>query len=65
MALDPSLAMQAFTLIASICAAKPVDQTLATCGQIDSDSKSVAYYFCGVTSTSAAKFGFASNGHNE
>jgi hypothetical protein len=58
MALDPNFAVQAFTLIAGICAAKFTDHALDTCGRIDGGSKTVVYYSCGVSSTSAAMFAF-------
>jgi hypothetical protein len=61
MALDPSFAVQAFTLIASICAAESIDKALSTCGRIDGDSKTVVYYSCGVRSTFAAMFAFATS----
>jgi len=59
MALDPNFAVQAFTLIASVCAAKSIDQALDTCGRIDGDSKTVVYYSCGVRSFFAAMFASA------
>ena len=59
MALDPNFAVQALTLIASICAANSIDQALGTCGLIDGDSSKAVYYSCGVRSTFAAMFAFA------
>jgi hypothetical protein len=59
MALDPNFAVQAFTLIASICAAEFITKGLETCARIDGDSKTAVYYSCGIRSTFAAVFAFA------